>query len=84
MTCKGRWERLPQWLRTAVYVVHDLAAAVVAGYLGFQLIGIIVGTERMNVFWGCAGALVLIEIVLCGMLNGRQFVKRRRQSETTH
>ncbi|MBE0600995.1 MAG: hypothetical protein IH607_04350 [Firmicutes bacterium] len=82
MTFQEKWNRLPQWLRVTVYTVLGLAAFGGVGYLGYRLIQIIVGAEQMNVFWGAAGALVLMGMVFGGFRGGRRAEKRRRRSET--
>lgn len=75
------WESLPRWLRATVYTVLGISVMGWVGYLGFQLTRVIVGAERMNVFWGAAGAIVVICAVFGG-IGGRCYKKRWRQSET--
>ena len=82
MTFKEKWQRLPRWLRMAVYTVLGTAAMAGVGYLGFRLTRLLVGVERMNVFWGAAGALILINVVLGGLDSGGCFRMRRRQDKT--
>ena len=81
MTFKEKWQRLPQWLQVTVYTVLGLAAMAGVGYLGFRLVEAIIGGEQMNVFWGFAGAIVLIGIVFGGVGGRKRTRKRRRQNE---
>ncbi len=83
MTFKEKWERLPRWLQVAAYTVLGLAAIGGVGFLGFRLIEMIIGGERMNVFWGVAGAVILIGVVFGGFGSSRHSRKRRRRGETT-
>ncbi|HPJ01729.1 MAG TPA: hypothetical protein PKU80_02685 [Candidatus Limiplasma sp.] len=81
MTFQERWQRLPQWFQVTVYTVLGIAAIGGVGYLGFQLIRVMIGAEQMNVFWGCAGSVALIGIVFGGLHSGRHAGNRRRRGE---
>ncbi len=83
MTFFERWNQLPQWLQVTVYTVLGIAAIGGVGYLGYRVIHMIVGGEQMNVFWGAAGAIVLISIVFGGFRGSKRAGKRKRRRETT-
>ena len=77
------WKTRPRWLQSTIRTVLGVITITGAGYLGFQLMGLLIaGNANIGIYsarlWQTAGAIVIMSAVLGGIGEGNRRAMRKR------